>query len=194
MNFWSILIGKNFKILPAKNATVHHPDFMGPSHFTNASCHWVKCIWTLSPGLSSWVLGIACLNQVNQTSKAKCSYPQSLRLHLYGRQEGSTDFLWTYFMLWLNFNQWKYHAIQNEGAEAVHFGQCLHCSRDCGKHSDNRFAVQECESCPCSSWWLDKTVELNSQPADLVKIKLLLIFTQYRSGILTEWVCNYPYH
>ena len=43
--------------------------------------------------------------------------------------------------------QWTYHAIQNGGAEVVQFGQCLHASQDCRIHSDNRFDVQECESC-----------------------------------------------
>ena len=47
----------------------------------------------------------------------------------------------------LNFAQWTYHTIQNRGAEVVQFGQCLHYSGDCGIHPDNRFAVQECESC-----------------------------------------------
>ena len=38
---------------------------MGPSVFTDASHHWLKCIWLLSPRLSSWVLGIACLDQID---------------------------------------------------------------------------------------------------------------------------------
>ena len=34
----------------------------------------------------------------------------------------------------------------------------------------------------------DKPVELNSEPADLVEIKWLLLFTQCANGILTESV------
>ena len=42
--------------------------------------------------------------------------------------------------------QLRYQAIRNGGAEAIWTK-----SRNCGIHSDNRIAVQECESCPCSS-------------------------------------------
>ena len=51
-------------------------------------------------------------------------------------------------------------------------------SRNCGIHSDNRFAMQECESCQCSSLWPDNTVDLNSKPENLVKIRLLPAFTR----------------
>ena len=51
-------------------------------------------------------------------------------------------------------------------------------SRNCGIHSDNRFAVQECKSCSSSSLWPDKTVKLNSEPVDLVKIRWLLVFAR----------------
>ena len=37
-------------------------DFKGSSHFADASCNWVKCIWALSPRQLSWVLRIACLD------------------------------------------------------------------------------------------------------------------------------------
>ena len=84
----------------------------------------------------------------------------------------------------LGLPQWTYQAIQNGGAEVVQFEQCLHPSRDCGIHSDNRFDVQECESCQCSSQWPDKTVDFNSEPADLVKIKWLLAFARCLNGIL----------
>ena len=79
-----------------------------------------------------------------------------------------------------NDAQWRYHTIQNGEAEIIHdFGQCLHHSRGCcGIHSDNIFAVQEWKSCLCSSQWPDKPVELKSEPADLVKIKRLLVFTR----------------
>ena len=87
----------------------------------------------------------------------------------------------------LGNHQWRYQAIQNGGAEIVHCGQCLHHPRDCGIHSD-KFDVQECESCLCSLRRPDKTVWLKSEPADLGKIKWLLIFTRCGNGILTE--CN----
>ena len=72
-------------------------------------------------------------------------------------------------LIYSSLLQWRYHAIHNGGAEVVQFGQCLHHSRDC----------------PCSSWW---NLEVNGEPADLVKIKRLLAFTRCRNVILTE--CN----
>ena len=57
---------KYFQNNTCKNRHFTSPcnDFIGPSHFADASCHWAKCIWALSPRLSSLVLGKACLDQV----------------------------------------------------------------------------------------------------------------------------------
>ena len=55
---------KYFHNITSSCKTCHFtPPCMGPSYFADASCHWLKCIWLLSPRLSSWVLGISCLNQ-----------------------------------------------------------------------------------------------------------------------------------
>ena len=59
---WSILIKNTYRILLCFISPCY--DFIWPSVFTDASCYWVKSIWSLSPRLSSWLLGIACLNQV----------------------------------------------------------------------------------------------------------------------------------
>ena len=47
-------------------------------------------------------------------------------------------------------------------------------------------AAQEDESCSSSSLWPHKTVALNSEPGDLIKIQRLPVFTRCPHGISTD--------
>ena len=73
----SILNGNAYRILPAKIATLHQPVMILLGHHTQlmhlAIELTVKCIWALSPRLSSCTLEIACLDQGRLNfEKANC--------------------------------------------------------------------------------------------------------------------------